>query len=128
MMSSTTPRNFPDRGNIIRGYRPQIEQFTGGYINNIPEIEVFDRNDKVVGILLATDGLWDELKRPDVLNVYRRVNMNNPKAFLSGLVDSVLEKAADSKQVKTDDLRAMALGHRRSYHDDISIIYADLSK
>jgi len=82
----------------------------------------------VVGILLATDGLWDELKRDDVLNVYRKVDSKNPQTFLAGLVDAVLDKAAEAKQVTVDDLRAKPLGHRRSFHDDISIIYADLSK
>jgi len=82
----------------------------------------------MVGILLATDGLWDELKRDDVLSVYRKSYFQSPQAFLSGLVQSVLQKAAEAKQIPLDDLRAMALGNRRNFHDDISIIYADLSK
>lgn len=39
-----------------------VNNFTGAYITHKPEIQVFelDKNDKFV--ILATDGLWDELK------------------------------------------------------------------
>jgi pyruvate dehydrogenase phosphatase len=47
------------------GYRKPIpkEKYTGPYISAVPDVQVFDlsKNDKF--LVLATDGLWDELNR-----------------------------------------------------------------
>jgi serine/threonine protein phosphatase PrpC len=119
---------FLELSSINRKYRPSIQPFTGNYINNIPEIEVFDKNSKVRGLLLATDGLWDELKRDDILKVYNNPESKNAKIFLSNLVECVLLKSADARKLQIDDLKLMPLGKRRSFHDDISIIYAEYQK
>ena len=46
-----------------QGYRRPIPQYTGPYITHKPDIQVhtLTKDDKY--ILLATDGLWDEISR-----------------------------------------------------------------
>ncbi len=58
--------NNPEQVPAVKGFRPPIENFNGPYISHLPEIMSFDltKNDKKV--VLATDGLWDELKVKDV--------------------------------------------------------------
>ena len=45
------------------GYRNPIQKYTGPYISSEPEILVFDltKDDKI--LILASDGLWDEISR-----------------------------------------------------------------
>ncbi len=45
------------------GYRRPIPQYTGPYISAEPDIQVFTLTPKDKYIVLATDGLWDELSR-----------------------------------------------------------------
>lgn len=47
-------------------YRPQLHNFTGPYITHKPDIKTFNlqANDKF--LILASDGLWDELTKVDV--------------------------------------------------------------
>lgn len=46
-----------------KGYRPRIKQFTGPYITHRPDIKVFDINPNDKYLVMATDGLWDELNK-----------------------------------------------------------------
>lgn len=45
------------------GYRKPIPNFNGPYISHLPEIKVFDLTKDDQYLVLASDGLWDEMKR-----------------------------------------------------------------
>ena len=45
------------------GFRRSIPQFTGPYITHEPEIQVFELTDQDRYLVLACDGLWDEMSR-----------------------------------------------------------------
>lgn len=47
------------------GYRKPIPTFTGPYISAEPDIQVFTLTPKDKYLILATDGLWDEIKRKE---------------------------------------------------------------
>ena len=47
------------------GYRRPIPQFTGPYITHVPDIQEFDLQKEDKYLVLATDGLWDEIKRKE---------------------------------------------------------------
>jgi len=54
-----------------REYRAAIDNFKGPYITHKPDISVhtIKENDKY--LVIATDGLWDELKTEDVGNCFQ---------------------------------------------------------
>jgi pyruvate dehydrogenase phosphatase len=45
------------------GYRRPIPQYTGPYISAEPDIQVIELAKEDRYIVLATDGLWDEISR-----------------------------------------------------------------
>lgn len=49
------------------GYRRPIpkENYSGPYINHLPDVQVFDLTERDAYLVLATDGLWDELNRKE---------------------------------------------------------------
>jgi pyruvate dehydrogenase phosphatase len=51
--------NFPPNVD----YRRPIPQFTGPYIDHRPEIKTFEITSSDKFLVLASDGLWDEIKR-----------------------------------------------------------------
>jgi serine/threonine protein phosphatase PrpC len=47
-------------------YQSPLKNFSGNYISAVPEIRVFELDDKHRSIVLASDGLWDKLGRQEV--------------------------------------------------------------
>jgi pyruvate dehydrogenase phosphatase len=45
------------------GYRLPIPNYTGPYITHTPDVQVFELKKEDRFLVLATDGLWDEIKR-----------------------------------------------------------------
>jgi len=45
------------------GYRRPIPTYTGPYITHKPDIQVFELSAQDRYLVLATDGLWDEMSR-----------------------------------------------------------------
>lgn len=48
------------------GYRRPIPKFTGPYISCEPDVQTFDLTKEDAWLVLASDGLWDEIKRKQV--------------------------------------------------------------
>ena len=48
------------------GYRQPIPKFNGPYITHEPEIQVIPLSKDAQWLILASDGLWDEIKRKNV--------------------------------------------------------------
>lgn len=77
-------------------YQSPLKNFSGNYITAIPEITVVQLNSKHKSIVLASDGLWDELGRQEVAEVFR----NNPiKDTPNILINKCLQKAADESKM-----------------------------
>lgn len=47
------------------GYRNPIPNFTGPYVTHEPDIQVFEINKNDKWLILASDGLWDEVSRKE---------------------------------------------------------------
>jgi serine/threonine protein phosphatase PrpC len=47
------------------GYRQPIPKFNGPYITHEPEIQVHDITKEDAYLVLASDGLWDEVSRKE---------------------------------------------------------------
>lgn len=62
--------NFHNK-NFELGYRPPLRNFKGPYITHRPEIREFDLTSKDQYIVLATDGIWEEIKTEDVGSIIK---------------------------------------------------------
>ena len=60
-----------------KGYRKELQDYHGPYITHKPDIQVhtIKGNDKFV--VMATDGLWDEMNLHDVAQVFA-LNREDP--------------------------------------------------
>lgn len=82
-----------------------------------------------MGFLLASDGLWDEMNFKTATNYMIADNkIRTPKKYVAKLMQEGLEHAADTCSLDLEGLKNLRLGARRSYHDDITLVYVDLKK
>jgi len=53
--------NYP----LSHGYRQPFprQNYSGNYITHVPDVQVFDLTEEDRFLVLASDGLWDELNR-----------------------------------------------------------------
>ena len=118
--------NNPQKKARNQGFRTKIPVFTGPYVSALPVVKVFDNNSKSgnVGLILGTDGLWDELGKQKVLEIV----LGNSRKPLEALLDKSLESAAESANISLSVLKKIPKGKgtRRKYHDDISMVFVDL--
>jgi pyruvate dehydrogenase phosphatase len=63
--------NNPDNYAHDHDYQKPLEKFTGPYITWEPEIQVFNLKPTHKCLILASDGLWDELQRQEVAELFR---------------------------------------------------------
>lgn len=77
------------------------------------------------GIVLATDGLWDELTSKDVENIYNREYQNSNK-LVKELLEYAITRASEKSRITVDQMKKIVPGRRRRLHDDITILYLDL--
>jgi len=104
-------------------YRKSIKNFNGPYISAEPEIRVFDYS-KGDLLVLATDGLWDEMNTKEIFEVMNKDLTSN---LANNLLYEALSKAANNIGYSVEQLNEMAPGGRkRRIHDDINIIVAKL--
>lgn len=120
--------NNPNKLSSDLGFRPPIKNYSGGYIEYIPEIRVFDQQPNDTGFLLASDGLWDEMNFKTATNylVGDANKARTGKKYCEKLMLEALEHAADESPMDLNELKNLRLGARRSYHDDITLVYVDL--
>lgn len=55
--------NNPEGLSSDQDYQSPLKVFTGPYVNWEPEIKVFPLKKSDQSVILASDGLWDELQR-----------------------------------------------------------------
>jgi pyruvate dehydrogenase phosphatase len=65
------------------GYRRPIPHYTGPYITHVPDIQVFELSKKDKWLVLATDGMWDQISRKQSAKIvgkidFSRANEKNP--------------------------------------------------
>ena len=117
--------NNPNNEPTEKGYPLKIANFNGPYITHRPDIKVFDLDQDDEFLILATDGLWDELNVQDVESIVLEAK-NDKVAVIDTLFKQAFKHAAVTSNKTEDELKNMSLGARRNYHDDISIVVVDL--
>ena len=101
------------------------ERLSFPYITAEPDTSEIARSRDDEFVILASDGLWDELTDEEACEVARQAKAANssPEAVAVLLVKAALAKAADSASMRVEDLVRLPQGpQRRSLHDDISVI------
>ena len=98
----------------------------GPYIKYLPEIKVFElsKNDRY--IVLATDGLWDELSPQDVAKVIKENDNDKDKIVDSLFIKALNHAAFDAKMTLEQILKVEPGRKKRSLHDDITVMVVDL--
>ena len=95
----------------------KLDVFTGPYIVAEPIVTHFKLTDEHKNLVLASDGLWDELNGNDVHKVYS----SNRSNLSQGLFDAALEIIL--KRNKLPSLHELNLiSYRRDLHDDITVV------
>ena len=116
------------------GYRQPIPTFTGPYITHEPDIQVFNLSKKDKWLVLATDGMWDEISRKQSAKIADEIDFSKAaegesggKLLLEKLIDETLESCCKTHGVTRSFLDACPPGPRkRAIVDDISIIVLNL--
>ena len=117
--------NNPKRYSSSFGFqRPPIEHFRGPYVTHRPDVQVrtIGKGDRY--LILASDGLWDELTEQEAAEIAFRAK--DPQEAAKKLVEAALEHAAREQRIPGKDLLDIPLGKRRVFHDDITVVVVPL--
>lgn len=118
-------REFNGPPNSHRSWGRHIPNpYTPPYVSPIPEITRvrLDVGDEF--LILATDGLWDELSDQDAVSVVSQCCASGQKdSAAKVLVERALEHAAQEAGMTIEALRSLPPGsRRRSRHDDTTAV------
>ena len=117
--------NNPDNFSHVFGFkRSHIEEFTGPYISHIPDIKIREIKSGDKFLILASDGLWDELTEQEAAEI--AIRANDPQEAAKLLLDAALLHAAAEQKMPLADLLNISVGKRRHLHDDITIVVVPL--
>ncbi|ETK73365.1 hypothetical protein F441_20163 [Phytophthora nicotianae CJ01A1] len=104
------------RGLRIRG------SFRRPYISAVPDIFQVDlQNRKPEFVVLGSDGLFGELKNEEIVQLVDQFRDQGVQNVSQALREAVLERIAEIYGTSAADLENVLPGHRRDYHDDITI-------
>ena len=81
--------------------------YSGGYISYVPDIQVFDLTDQDRFLILASDGLWDELDRKTSAKIVSDLNSGgkyevNSKTVAAQLMNECLSIVSKKHGVSRD--------------------------
>ena len=119
----------------------EIKKYEGPFIESMPDIKVFNLDEKDKYLVVGSDGLWDYLNSKDIsklLNAFikdKNEEFKKNKIFYNtdkigfGLMKKVIEKSAKKHRLEPLTLLDFPSGKQlRKIHDDITIIICDLSE
>ena len=117
--------NNPEGYSSLYGFnKSKIERFTGPYVSHSPDVQVRSLKEGDRWLILASDGLWDEMTEQEAAEAIADANSAQEAAEM--LLDKALNHAAEMSKMTRAELTLLPLGRRRSYHDDITIIVVPL--
>ncbi|CDW90803.1 protein phosphatase [Stylonychia lemnae] len=108
------------------GYRIPIPQFTGPYVTHEPDIQVYDLTEKDQFIILASDGLWDEISRKRAA-VLAKDHDKEMKELTMELLNAALENVSKERSVSREFIAQTPPGKlKRNILDDMTIVVVSL--
>lgn len=118
--------NNPEGYSSLHGFnKSRIEKFTGPYVSHRPDVQVRNIRSGDKFLILASDGLWDEMTEQEAAEFV--ADASNAQEAAEILLDKALNHAAELSQMTRLSLNMLPLGRRRSYHDDITIVVVPLN-
>ena len=119
----------------------ELKNYEGPFIESIPDIKIFNLEEKDKYLIIGSDGLWDYLNSKEISKLINDFIQDKNKEFEEnkifhntdkigfGLLKEVIQKSAKKHNLKVLALLDIPLGKKlRRIHDDITIIICDLSK
>lgn len=104
------------------GYRYPMPKFNGPYLNHEPEIMVLDITKDDQYLVLASDGLWDEISRKKSAEIVKGKD-GDLKSVAGCLFDAALDHVSKERGISREFIAQAAPGmKKRSIHDDITIL------
>ena len=111
----------------VNGFRPPIQNYSGPYITHKPEIREFDLTSKDVFVVLASDGLWDEINFDEVGKLLKEKSSNGVEVSQT-LLNTVLNRSAERHGKSRDFISQLPPGDlKRSIVDDVTIVVVNLA-
>lgn len=99
-----------------------LSSFTPPYIRHDPQLYAFNLRSSDC-LIVATDGLWDELSTQDAVTfVMEERRRNGNQNVAEALVRHAFAAAATRNGMTVQQLQNICPGKRRKYVDDITVI------
>ena len=108
--------------------RNPIKNFTGPYIQAVPDIKILNITGNDQYIVMASDGMWDFLESKDVSEYLKQNDKGalNPGEITQSLFEMVMNQAAEESSLTLKQIMNLPVGKKRHYYDDTTIIVFDL--
>ena len=104
-------------------FKPPIIPFHGPYISAVPDIKIYNREKNDYGMILATDGFWDNFKSDEVARfIEKNLKLDNEK-LINALLRESLIRAAGSSSMSLYQMLSLPDESKRRAYDDTTIIF-----
>ncbi|XP_018477144.1 probable protein phosphatase 2C 63 [Raphanus sativus] len=108
---------FQQHGNPIPLRRPAMTAEPSIIVRKLKPQDLF--------LIFASDGLWEHLTDEAAVEIV----LKHPRAGIARrLVRAALEEAAKKREMRYGDMKKIARGVRRHFHDDISVVVVYLDQ
>ncbi|XP_073139515.1 probable protein phosphatase 2C 38 [Henckelia pumila] len=95
------------------------EPFSKPILSAEPSIFTHKLNPKDQFVILASDGLWEQLSNQEAVDI---VHSHPHQGVAKKLVKAALRVAAKKREMRYSDLKKIDRGVRRHFHDDITVV------
>ncbi|CAL4921396.1 unnamed protein product [Urochloa decumbens] len=119
------------RPDVCRGASPLLQQSLCPFplrrpvMSAVPSITARKLRPGDRFVVFASDGLWEQLSDEEAVGI---VAGSPRKGVAMRLVRAAQLEAARKKEVKYEKIRTIEKGHRRHFHDDITVVVLFLDK
>ncbi|KAF8098384.1 hypothetical protein N665_0268s0053 [Sinapis alba] len=108
---------FQQHGNPVPLRRPAMTAEPSIIVRKLKPQDLF--------LIFASDGLWEHLSDEAAVEIV----LKHPRAGIARrLVRAALEEAAKKREMRYGDMKKIARGVRRHFHDDISVVVVYLDQ
>ncbi|CAN7082250.1 unnamed protein product [Brassica oleracea var. botrytis] len=108
---------FQQHGNPVPLRRPAMTAEPSIIVRKLKPQDLF--------LIFASDGLWEHLSDEAAVEIV----LKHPRAGIAPrLVRAALEEAAKKREMRYGDMKTIARGVRRHFHDDISVVVVYLDQ